>query len=86
MIIPTKADDPVAALCQLMPGEVATYRMGTATEAMTEEDAAAMRCAIELSGHGRVHLMQALISRTAEGVGTYAYIAIGRQVEKRRTR
>lgn len=86
MIFPTKTADPVAALCQLMPGAIATYRIGSATVAMTEDDAAAMRCAMKLSDAGRVHLVQALISRTAEGVGTYAYIAIGRPLPEKKRR
>lgn len=53
---------------------------------MTEDDAAAMRCAIELSDAGRVHLVQALMSRTAEGVGTYAYLAIGRPLPAKKRR
>jgi len=53
---------------------------------MTEDDAAAMRCAIELSDTGRVHLVQALISRTPEGVGTYAYLAIGRPLPEKKRR
>lgn len=84
MIFPSKAADPVSALLQIMPGDIVTYRIGSATAAMTEDDAAAMRCAIELSDSGLVHLLQALISRTAEEVGTYAYIAIGRALPAKR--
>lgn len=86
MIFPNKTADPVAALCQLMPGAMVTYRIGSPPVAMTEDDAAAMRCAMKLSDAGRVHLVQALISRTAEGVGTYAYIAIGRPLPEKKRR
>ena len=86
MILPTKAGNPVAALCQVPPGAAVCYRIGSATAAMTEDDAAAMRCAIELSDAGRVHLVQALMSRTAEGVGTYAYLAIGRPLPAKKRR
>jgi len=81
---PPLATDPVAALCQLMPGDIATYRIGSAPVAMTEDDAAAMRCAMKLSDAGRVHLVQAVVGRTAEGVSTFAYLAIGRPVPPKR--
>ena len=85
---PSLAPDPISALCQLMPGEAVCYHVGTFQGPRTEAQAAAMRCASELADAGRVHLVQSVLSRTAEGVSTFAYLAIGRPLpaKKRRMR
>ncbi len=75
---PSLATDPIGALCQLMPADVVCYHVGLFQGLRTEKQSAAMRCAAELADAGRVHLVQAVLSRTAEGVSTFAYLAIGR--------
>lgn len=81
---PPLATDPIGALCQLMPADVVCYHVGRFQELRTEKQSAAMRCAAELADAGRVHLVQAVVGRTAEGVSTFAYLAIGRPVPPKR--
>lgn len=81
---PSLATDPIGALCQLMPADVVCYHVGTFEGPRTEAQAAAMRCAAGLADAGRVHLVQSVLSRTAEGVSTFAYLAIGRPAQTKR--
>ena len=81
---PPLATDPIGALCQMMPGDVVCYHVGLFHGLRTETQAAAMRCAAELADAGRVRLVQAVLGRTAEGVSTFAYLAIGRPAQTKR--
>lgn len=83
---PSLATDPIGALCQLRPGEVVCYHVGLFQGLRTETQAAAMRCASELADAGRVHLVQSVLSRTAEGISTFAYLAIGRPLPEKKRR
>lgn len=83
---PPLATDPIGALCQMMPGDVVCYHVGIFQGLRTETQAAAMRCALQLSDGGRVHLVQSVLSRTAEGVSTFAYLAVGRPLPAKKRR